>query len=114
VDTTNVLLVDMPRMARETLASILTTQPSLAVLTVSTSDPAGVRAILDRTEVDVVIVSANELKHSELPFLLFESRPCPRVLVIAGDGRETIRCEPLGELSPSGLLDAVRSPLMRH
>jgi chemotaxis response regulator CheB len=114
VNTMRVLLVDMTQMTREVLASILATQPSLAVLTVPTGDPAAVRAILEQAEVDVVILSANELRHSDLPFLLFECQPCPRVLIIAGAGRETVRCEPLGELSPSGLLHAVRSPLMRR
>jgi hypothetical protein len=39
---------------------------------------------------------------------LLHERPSVRVLAITDDGRETYLYLPLGELSPAGLLDAVR------
>jgi hypothetical protein len=98
----------MSQILREIVASIITHQPDLELIAEPTYDLAQIAATIDRTRAEVVVLSTHKLEL--LLFLLFEVHPRPRVLVLAEDGRKAYLCEPLGELSPAGLLDAIRHP----
>ena len=111
---TRVLLVDMVQMFREIVTSILLPHPQLELMTTAVDDPEQIDNIIEHHEIDVVILSTQEPDLHTLLVRLFDGRPCPRVFVIARDGRETVLCEPLGELSPAGLLDAVQRPFTRR
>jgi hypothetical protein len=114
LDTTRILLVDMSQILCEIVASIIDHQPDLDLVAEPTFDPAKAAATVHRTRADVVVLSTHKPEPSRLLFLLLEVHPCPRVLVLAADGRQAFLCEPLGELSPAELLDAVRpSPTNR-
>jgi chemotaxis response regulator CheB len=101
----------MSQILREIVASIIAHQPDLDLVAEPTYDPANVAAMVQRTQADVVVLSTHKPELSRLLFVLLELRPCPRVLLLAADGRQAFLCEPLGELSPAELLDAVRPPL---
>jgi hypothetical protein len=111
LDTTRILLVDMSQILREIVASIVAHQPDLDLVAEPTYDPAKIAAMVQRTRADVVVLSTHKPELSRLLFVFLELHPCPRVLVLAADGRQAFLCEPLGELSPTELLDAVRPPL---
>jgi chemotaxis response regulator CheB len=110
LETTRVLLVDMSQIMREIVAAVIAPQSDLDLIAEPTYDPARIAATIDQTRAEVVVLSTHKPELSRLLFLLFEAHPCPRVLVLAQDGRNAYLCEPLGELSPAGLLDAVRHP----
>ncbi|MGD9531956.1 MAG: hypothetical protein AB7V44_34870 [Pseudonocardia sp.] len=110
---TRILLVDMVQMFREILTSILLPHPALELITTAAGAVEQIDKMVERHQVDVVIVSTQEPGFHALLARLLDGRPCPRVFVIARDGRETVPGEPLGELSPAGLLDAVQRPFPR-
>jgi len=114
VEGIRILLAEVPRMLREIIESVIDGQADMSIVgTIPTRDR--VVSALDTTPADVVIVG---LRHAEtttaLDPVLYE-RPRLKVLAISGDGGSSTLCElrpyrvPLGDVSPSGLVDAIRT-----
>ena len=71
---------------------------------------------LEETDADFVVAAVDEEPTSTKPYLdLLEQRPRLRVLILAGEGRRGMLWElrprrvPIGEVSPTALLAALRS-----
>jgi DNA-binding NarL/FixJ family response regulator len=109
---TRVVLVDMPTLLRGIVREVLA--PAADVELVGEfPESAGLAAAVEETEADVVVVGG-ALGDGGPVRRLLEAHPRVRVLAIAADGRRgTVfllapEREPLGEVSPEVLLEAVR------
>ena len=107
-----VLLVDMPRMMREIVATVVGTEPDLELvgeLDGPEALPAGTR----RTRPDLVIAGANPAL-ARLSRQLLGDYPRLRILEVDVEGRRgylyelSPRRKKLGELSPKSLLAVAR------
>jgi hypothetical protein len=105
---TRVLLVGMPKLLRDLVKEILMSQSDITVVGELTELDARLIASLDNSRAAAVIVGSSQAEVPEVFCRLLRERPSVRVLAIADDGRQTYLYLPLGELSPTGLLDAVR------
>jgi len=113
---TRILLVEMTRMLCDILAAVLSAEPDMEVVGVLPSR-GKLRATVAETKADVVVLA---LEDSELPEdcgRLLHAHPRMRVLGVASDGRRGFLYElrplkaPLGELSPQGLVETIRTLL---
>jgi hypothetical protein len=104
----------MPRMLCDIIADALVRQPDMEMVGMLASREA-LPTTVEETGADVVVIG---LKDSELPEecgRLFYTHPWTRVLGVGSDGRRGFLYElrptkaPLGELSPQGLVDAIRT-----
>ena len=100
-------------MLCDIIKEVVTSEPDLQIVgqLAARVDLAGA---VDQTRADVVVVG---LRDHELPsdcLALFDSHPRTRLLGIAADGRRAFLYElrpqrtPLGEVSPAGLIEAIR------
>ena len=100
-------------MLCDIIKEVVTSEPDLQIVgqLAARVDLAGA---VDQTRADVVVVG---LRDHELPgdcLALFHSHPRTRLLGIAADGRRAFLYElrpqrtPLGEVSPAGLIEAIR------
>jgi DNA-binding NarL/FixJ family response regulator len=107
------VLIDMPRMLRELIRTVVAEQPDLMVVA-ELDDGLDLGAELESNEPDFVIVGTEHGHISTACRALFERRPRLRVLAIATDGDNAVVWELaprrvlLGELSPDSLLAAIR------
>jgi DNA-binding NarL/FixJ family response regulator len=108
VATIQILLVNMPRLLAEIVHTIIAPHHDLHAVADLTGAYEQVTAELRQVDVDVVILSIHKPESALLLTQLLETRPATRVLVVGGDGRQGFVCEPVGELSPASLLDAIR------
>ena len=106
--TIRVLLVNMPRLLREIVREVIATEPDLQVIDELTGGHLELAAVLDSVVADVVILGTESRESGELFLRLLWMRPTLRFVVIAKDGKAGFVCTPSGELSPHGLLEAVR------
>jgi len=113
LERTRILLVEMPRMLCDIITDVVGSQPDMVVVG-ELPERADLIPAVDRTQADVVVLG---LRDSELPddcTPLFDAHPRSRLLGVAADGRRAFLYEmrpqrtPLGEVSPQGLLDAIR------
>jgi hypothetical protein len=116
-----ILLTDLSRLLREVVARMIAPYPDLEVVGPlsgrSDDDPGdgdgdGVDVIeaVRRTEPDVVVIGTGRSGFPALLPYLVESRSDVHVVALAGDGHHAYLCKPLGEVSPEGLLAAIRTP----
>jgi chemotaxis response regulator CheB len=109
-----ILLAELPRMLRDIVERVVSTQPDMEIVGAA----AGADTLSDdvaRTTPDVVILAmARDASPHRFDGLLVD-RPALSILAITEDGRGAYRYEmrpqvlPLTEVSPSGLLDAIRA-----
>jgi len=113
---TRILLVEMTGMLCDILAAVLSAEPDMEVVGVLSSR-GKLRATVAETKADVVVLA---LEDSELPEdcgRLLHAHPRMRVLGVASDGRRGFLYElrplkaSLGELSPQGLVETIRTLL---
>jgi len=101
VDPIRVLIADMPGILRGVVRHSLETHDDFEVV-----EDLGARgslaAAVERTGAHVVVVDA---AHPEAR----SDWPAVALLAVAADGRKAWRVQPLGELSPEALANAVRS-----
>jgi DNA-binding NarL/FixJ family response regulator len=109
-----VLLNGLPVAVADALERILRRQSDMEVIG-HVDDPIEVLLTATTARADVAIL---ELHDDELPGIashLLSERPQLRILAVSPDGRRAFLCElrpqvvPLGELSPEGLADAIRT-----
>ena len=114
MERTRILLAEMPRMLSDILTNVLARERDMEVLRVLEKTDTLLRAV-EESSADVVIVG---LSDTELPRVcgdLVTANPHMKVLAVAGDGRRVFLHElrphtvPLGEMSPAGLIDAIRA-----
>ena len=107
-----ILLVDMSLMLREIVRSVVAPQPDLE-LVAELTNVRPLRRAIRRHRPDVVIGDSHSTRH-EIEIMLAE-RPTMKLLEVEDDGRASFLYElrlqrkPLGEISPSRLLEAIRA-----
>ena len=84
-------------------------EPVFALVTDGSTEPVDVAGAMAREGAGVAIVWGSEPEPPEVFRGLLRERPRNKVLAVARDGRENFLCVPLGELTPQGLAEAVRS-----
>jgi hypothetical protein len=112
VDVVGVVLVDMPRMLREIVREQIDEASDMEVAA-EVADAGGLDEALRTRHVDFVVAGSDSVGRADVGRLLDE-RPKLKVLTIDGDGRDAVLYElrprrtRLGEISPDGLLRALR------
>lgn len=109
-----VLLAGLPRIMREIVEHALVEAPDMEV--VGRLDAIGeLSGTLHHTQPDVLVVGLDDESHAtKLDRYLYEM-PRLACLAIAGDARRAFlyemhpRAKPLGDVSPAGLVQAIRS-----
>lgn len=107
---TRILLVDMSRMLREIINTVIVQEPQLEVVGELAEEQAHLTTVLHEARADVVILGTEQLELAGLLFKQLAGYSGTRLVVIAGDGRQTYHCQPLGELSQARLIYAIRPP----
>lgn len=101
-------------MLREIIESVVADQSDMSIVgTIATREP--IVAALDDARADVVIVGLRTAETTgDLASILYQ-RPRLKLLAISNDGGSTSlyelrpNCVPLVDVSPDGLVDAIRS-----
>lgn len=108
-----IVLWDMPPLLLEMLRDAIAPQGDMEVVG-ATADEPNLGALLESTEVDVVVVKRDgALKRNAVDELLYR-RPRLRIFEIVDGGRRGLLHEmrprrvALGEISPQRLIDAIR------
>ncbi|GAA2786628.1 hypothetical protein [Saccharopolyspora taberi] len=104
---TRILLIDMPRLMREIVETAVRRRPDLIVAGALAHEVGRDAEPIDTSGADVVVLN---LGSAEVLLRLLEQRPAKPLVLIGRDGGAMFRCEPLGELSPLGLLDMLAVP----
>jgi DNA-binding NarL/FixJ family response regulator len=113
-----IVLVGMPRMLREIVREIVTTQLDMSVVA-ETTDPAALLRLLRRKDAQLVVAGADDLQGADVERLL-DAHPRLKLLSIRDDGRQILLYElrprkvALGELAPSTLAAAIRAVSSRR
>jgi hypothetical protein len=103
VDRIRVAIVDVPRMLRDIVESVVSHESDLEVVEGGTHE----------ADVTIVGLARAEDAHRYAPLLY--ARPRHRVLALVADGRDAYLYElrphlsPLGSIAPDGLLAAIRT-----
>ena len=103
----------MPPLLHDIVIDALTGQAEIEVVR-DLGEEDGVVGALSDGKVDVVIVGARQPEDSSLAARVFRASPHSKVLVIATSGRNAVMHQlspvkrTLGELSPHGLVEAIR------
>lgn len=109
-----VILANLSNILRDIMEKVLLAESDLVVVAQVLSH-ADLLLLLDETETEVVIVGCEELELPELTGKISRKHPQISILAIVGNGRACYMCrlpphwEPLGELSPSGLVRAIKA-----
>jgi hypothetical protein len=116
VPDARVLLWQLPKMLTEIVSDSLRDQHDM-VLVLASADTIELRQAVAATHADVAIVDQARWGDGagyEVPLMAF---PCLKIFAVSDAGKRTVLHElrpqrvPLGELSPSGLLTAIRNAL---
>jgi hypothetical protein len=109
VSRTLVLLAGLPGMLREIVAASLASSPDLEVAELGAWPGESVADAVVRTEADVVIVSEPEDGMVARYERLLGAASRASLVVVTEDGRYACRLTPVRDVSPRGLVDAVRA-----
>jgi DNA-binding NarL/FixJ family response regulator len=117
-----ILLAEMPRMMREIVESAVSTQADMQIigaieerLVERGALTAAAEARVERADADVVILGLQRDDEARAYDRLLYVRPRLTLLAITGDGRGAFLYElrphkvPIGDVSPEGLLGAIRT-----
>ena len=113
MEPTRVLLIDMAPMTREIIRRTFAGAKDVALVGEHPADAPLVR-VVEEGDADVVIFGTTDVGLPPDCAELMHKRPKTRVLTVERNGRAAFLYElrpyavPLGEVSPSKLLDAVR------
>ncbi len=114
MDRIRVLVAEMPRMLRDLFKHVVAEQTDMDLVG-ELLDPLGLLLAAGQTHADVVILG---LHNSEFPGIcshLLGEYPHIKILGVTEDGRRAYLYElrpekiPVGEVSPEGLLAAIRT-----
>jgi hypothetical protein len=111
VEASRIIIFNLPRLLGEIIERTVGDQPDMEI--VEAVPDATLRAALEASGADFVIAGPNGDVGDANDLLA--GWPSPRLLAVAGDGREGFLYElcparrPLGEISPQTIVDAIRS-----
>jgi hypothetical protein len=119
--TIRVLLRDMPQILRDILENAISSQPDMALIDDPGDLPRPPGEVQRGPDLvpDAVIVGTTEFQHAQNASALLSRWPRSRILMIATSGHQAVLYElrphttELGELSPSDLVHAIRSAVLR-
>jgi DNA-binding NarL/FixJ family response regulator len=109
-----ILLVELPRILRDIISDVVAQERDMEVVRVLETRDALLTAVQE-SPADVVILGLADTALPEVCDELVGAHPQMKVLAVAGDGRGVFLHElrpqtlSLGEVSPQGLIDAVRA-----
>jgi hypothetical protein len=104
---TPVLIAELPHLLRDILIDSIADLPDLGV--VGVVEPGGsIERAVHRTGASVVVVGAGASTRAARTRLLERGAEAPGLLVLTRDGRAAVVELALGDLSPDGLIDAIR------
>jgi DNA-binding NarL/FixJ family response regulator len=109
-----ILLADMPRLLLELVDAIISAEPDMLIVGEHFTD-AELPGAATRTDADIVIAGEGDTPRAEQWISLLYQCPQLKVLVLEQTGRTALLYElrphrtSLGEVSRSGLLDAIRA-----
>jgi hypothetical protein len=106
VQPIHVVLADPTGILSEIILEILDRASDISVAVAGAGDSA--LSLASSTEADVAILRGDAEWLLTIGYELLHRRPWMNVLTIHGDGREAFLHRALGEISPQGLLEAVR------
>ena len=105
--------MDIPRVLEDIIRAAFRGDPDFVFVAEGSPEPVDVAAAIDREGAGFVILWGRKPEPPEVFRGLLEERPLTKMLAVAGDGRENFLYVPLGELSPQGLAEAVRTSAAR-
>ena len=114
MDRVRVVLAGLPRMLTDIVQRVLAEAPDLEVV----QSPAGFEALmdsLDANDPDVLVTGLSPAQTIDQFDTVLRAHPALRIFALEGDGRRAVLYElqphsvPLGDVSPEGLIDAIRS-----
>jgi len=114
LDDIRILLVDMPRLAREMIDAAIATQRDMCVVDVAT-ERDDLLAAARRTQPNFVIVGLEDDTLPDDCLQLFDEQPKVKFLGLETNGAHACLYElrperrPLGDVSPADIVDAIRS-----
>lgn len=111
------MLAGLPRMLADIVQRVLGDAPDLDVVGLpGPADPPGRLAdSIAEHGADVLVTGLRPTQSIDQFAVLLRSHPALRIFALEGDGRRTVLYElqphtvPLGDVSPEGLIDAIRS-----
>lgn len=113
-----ILLAEMPRMMRDIVERAVSTQPDMQIVGFAPARvgaPSAAPSRLVDADADVVIVGVASAQEARAYDPVLFDRPHLRILAITGDGRGAFlyqlrpQAVPIGDVSPQGLVDAIRA-----
>jgi len=113
LESTRIVLVDMPPLLREIVRETLAREPDLDVVAEHEAYVDVARAV-EEAEADFVIVSSDAAAHTSVAAVVGAERGV-RALEVQSDGKESVLYElrphrvSLGEISPETLLRTIRT-----
>jgi len=119
VERIRIVFAHMPRMLRDILRGIVGDQSDMEVVE-QVAEVEEVPLALRRTAPDVVIVGLQDWQAPEFFVKLFGEIPQVKILAVTGDGRQAVIYElrahatPVGEVSPQGLVRAIRTAVQAN
>jgi len=114
VERVRVVLAGLPRMLAEIVRRVLGEAPDLEVIDMSVNSD-NLADSLEYHEADVLVTGLRPDQSIDQFASLLRAHPSLRIFALEGDGRRAVLYElqphtvPLGDVSPEGLIDAIRS-----
>jgi len=114
LESTRIVLVDMPPLLREIVREALAREPDLDVVAEHEAS-VDVRRAIDEADADFVIVGADATARASVASVVGAQRGI-RAIEVQSDGTESVLYElrpqrvSLGEISPDALLRTIRTP----
>jgi DNA-binding NarL/FixJ family response regulator len=114
VERVRVVLAGLPRMLADIVHRVLTEAPDLEI-THTLAEFEGLMDTLDLGDTDVVVTGHGPNGNLEQFATILRAHPSLRIFALEGDGRRAVMYElqphsvPLGDVSPEGLIEAIRS-----
>ena len=108
-----IVLAHMPGMLRGILRETLSGERDFE-LVVELPEHGGLAGLVSRLQPDVVLFGVTDREGIDSALPLFQAHPGVRLVAMAEDGRRAVLYElrphavPIGEVSPDGLIDAIR------
>ena len=113
METIRVFIADLPVMLRDIVGRLISAADDMEVAGYGLKDRDLVESVVS-SEADVVVLGCADARLSDSGARLLDSRPCLKVVAIAGDGKRASLYElrphrrAIGEVSPESLIERIR------
>ena len=114
MERVRVVLAGLPRMLADIVRRVLGEAPDLEVIDLSATSE-DLMDSLEYHDPDVLVTGLRPKESVEQFASLLRAHPALRIFALEGDGRRAVLYElqphtvPLGDVSPEGLIEAIRS-----